>query len=162
MGIGHNLKVFFGFEEDQGHGSHEQYSSPDSGTEFRVPVRNTPKSAINTIQPKVKASAMHEIKVYEPKIYEDSLYIAGTLRDNRPVIVNLKNLDREAGKRLVDFVCGTTYAINGHMMKIGDNIFLFTPETILISDHDEKTTFEQGLDEERKETFFKRISPETF
>ncbi len=156
MGIGHNLKVFFGFEEDQGHHPQESHLM-DNNSEFRVPTRSSPKPPLATISPKIRPSGMNEIKVYEPRIYEDSLYIAGTLRDSKPVIVNLKNLDRETGKRLVDFVCGTTYAINGHMMKIGENIFLFTPETILISDHDEKTTFEQGLDEERKETFFKRI-----
>jgi cell division inhibitor SepF len=100
----------------------------------------------------------NEIKVLEPRVYEDSLNISMYLRENVPVIINLKYLDSDASKRLIDFVCGTAYAINGHMMKIGENIFLFTPSNILIADSGEKTDFEQGLEQEEKEIFFKKTA----
>ena len=67
-------------------------------------------------------------------------------------------MDGTAGKRLIDFVCGTAYAINGHMMKIGENIFLFTPANVLIVDSGEKTMFEQGVEQEEKEVFFKKVA----
>ena len=102
--------------------------------------------------------ASSEIKVLEPRIYEDSLNIASYLRENKPVIVNLKFLDTDSGKRLIDFICGTAYAINGHMMKIGENIFLFTPANVLIANSEEKTTFEQGIDNSEKDVFFKKVS----
>ena len=53
------------------------------------------------------------------------------------MVINLKHLDPNEGTRLIDFVCGTAYAIDGHMIKIGDSIFLFTPSNILISDVEE-------------------------
>ena len=99
-----------------------------------------------------------EIKVVEPRIYEDSLNIAMFLRENIPVLVNLKFLDNPSSKRLIDFVCGTAYAINGHMLKVGENIFLFTPAHVLIVDAEDKTTFEKGLEQEEKEVFFKRTA----
>jgi len=99
---------------------------------------------------------MTEIKIEEPRIYEDSLNIATHLRSHKPVLVNLKYLDNDAGKRLIDFVCGTAYAINGHMLKVGESIFLFTPANVLIVDSEEKSTLEQGLEQEEKEVFFKQ------
>ena len=36
------------------------------------------------------------------------------------------------------------YAINGHMLKIGENIFLFTPESVLIVDSEDRMEFDQG------------------
>lgn len=86
-----------------------------------------------------------EIRVMEPRVYEDCLAISTFLRENKPVIVSLKYIDSQNGKRLVDFVCGTAYAIGGHMLKIGENIFLYTPEAVSIveghddlkADHDE-------------------------
>ena len=102
--------------------------------------------------------ASSEIKVLEPKIYEDSLNIAAYLRANKPVVVNLKYLYKQAGKRLIDFICGTAYAINGHMMKIGDHIFLFTPANVNIDNSEEKTSFEQGVEESEKEMFFKQAA----
>ena len=73
-----------------------------------------------------QSASVTEIRIEEPRIYEDSLNIATFLRELKPVIVNLKHLESDAGKRLIDFICGTAYAINGHMLKIGEQIFLFT------------------------------------
>ena len=60
----------------------------------------------------------------------------------------------QTGKRLIDFICGTAYAINGYMMKIGEHIFLFTPSAIKISSSEKEKTFEQGLDQEEKAVFY--------
>jgi len=90
----------------------------------------------------------YEVAVYEPKVYEDSLQIGTQLRKGNPVVINLIHLDQHDGTRLIDFVCGTAYAIDGHMLKIGESIFLFTPARILISNMEERehieSTFEGG------------------
>jgi len=73
-------------------------------------------------------------------------------------MINLKHLDPTEGTRLVDFVCGTAYAIDGHMTKIGDSIFLFTPGSIAITSAEESTSISEDLtyDESQKEVFFSR------
>ena len=43
-------------------------------------------------------------------------------------------------------------------MKIGENIFLFTPANVLIANSEEKTTFEQGIEEEEKQVFFNKAA----
>ncbi len=133
-----SMKVFFGFQDEtEGTVSAPNVTSAatkDNG-QGKPPVIKSFKGAI------VKGAGgfpSSEIKIEEPSIYEDSLTIATYLRDNKPVIVNVRNLDSNTGKRLIDFVCGTAYAINGHMMKIGDTIFLFTPENVLISDSEDR------------------------
>ena len=88
-----------------------------------------------------KSEGDYEVIIYEPKVYEDSLGISSEIRRGNPVIVNLKSLEPEEGTRLVDFVCGTAYAIDGHMIKIGESIFLFTPKNILITDMQGKEDF---------------------
>lgn len=99
-----------------------------------------------------------EIIMYEPKIYEDSLGISGSLRKGKPVIINLKHLEPVEGTRLIDFVCGTAYAIDGHMMKIGESIFLFTPGNIRITDAEEKASLGEEIAsiESQKEGYFIR------
>ncbi len=145
------MREFFGFEEDL----HDE--SPV--VQERQPVVKSFKgSLINPSSSLAQKFGASEIKVEEPRIYEDSLNIATCLREGKPVIVNLKYLDADSGRRLIDFVCGTAYAINGHMMKIGENIFIFTPSNIMIADASEKTTFEQGVEQEEKEVFFKRAA----
>ena len=117
-----SLKNFFGFEDSENDLSKET-----------TPQHTSQKSQFNITKPPInktthgKTSRLFEIRIEEPRIYEDSLSIAAQLRENTPVIINLKYLDTDTSKRLIDFVCGTAYAINGHMMKIGENIFIFTP-----------------------------------
>ncbi len=100
----------------------------------------------------------NEIMFYEPKVYEDSLNISTHLRAGSPVIINLKHLDPAEGTRLIDFVCGTAYAIDGHMMKIGESIFLFTPNSIGITAAEERASLgdELSFEREKRETFFSR------
>jgi cell division inhibitor SepF len=105
-----------------------------------------------------KAEGGSEIMFYEPKIYEDSLNISTNLRGGSPVIINLKHLDPAEGTRLIDFVCGTAYAIDGHMMKIGESIFLFTPSSIAINAEQERASLEEEIaaDRGKREHFFSR------
>ena len=149
MSLINELKQFFGFSDDE-------------------TSQNTPKNHQNQINKPFKGSlinsqnarpfAASEIKIIEPRVYEDSLNIAAFLRDNKPVIVNLKYLEADAGKRLIDFVCWTAYAINGHMMKLGENIFIFTPANVSIANTEEKSTLEQGIENSEKEIIFNQVA----
>lgn len=153
------MKVFFGFEEDEKENLIEEeinkLKAPKKEISAAPIIRGFKGTLLSgSAPPKLN---MSEIKIEEPRIYEDSLSIAANLRNNLPVIINLKHLDKENSKRLIDFVCGTAFAINGHMMKIGENIFVFTPNHIgIVEANKEKTPFEQGLEEEEKDSFFKK------
>ena len=92
-------------------------------------------------------NADYEIMVYEPKVYEDSLPMSAKLREGNPVIINLQYLEPTEGTRLIDFVCGTAYAIDGHMIKIGESIFLFTPNNIVIADLAERDSISSDIEE---------------
>ena len=138
------LKVFFGFETTP------QLPKATTVTAPKTPSIKTGFKATLVQAKNPQALSLSQIRIEEPRIYEDSLNIATYLRQQIPVIVNLKYLEAQAGKRLIDFVCGTSYAINGHMLKIGENIFLFTPNHIVISDASEKTTLERGVEESQQ------------
>jgi len=147
------IKEFFGFKEEDPTPLIEEKFTPTP----QKPISKVFKgSLINTKNAKYFSHS--EIKIEEPRIYEDSLSIASHLRNNTPVIVNLKYLESDSGKRLIDFICGTAYAINGHMVKIGENIFLFTPANMQIDATHEKTTLEEGIEQEEKEVFFRQVS----
>ena len=66
----------------------------------------------------------------EPRAYSESQQIADHLKKRNTVVVNLKRVTPEQGKRVIDFVSGTLYAIGGGMQKLGDGIFLCTPKNI--------------------------------
>jgi len=74
-----------------------------------------------------------KVVVMEPKTYEEVQAIADNLKNRKAVVVNLENADKELAKRVVDFVSGAVYALNGSSQKVGTGIFLFAPSNVDIS-----------------------------
>jgi cell division inhibitor SepF len=68
----------------------------------------------------------------EPRSYDEAQEIADHLRSRRSVVVNLQRVRTDQAVRIVDFLSGTVYALNGSISKLGGNIFLCTPDTVEI------------------------------
>lgn len=66
----------------------------------------------------------------EPRAYSESQQVADYLKRRVTVVVNLKRVTPEQAKRIVDFLSGTIYAIDGDLQKIGPGIFLCTPNNV--------------------------------
>ena len=143
-GLIKRAKAFIGLEEVDG--AIEEISTRE---EMNVETVLRPKKNKNS-------NSEYEIAIHEPKVYEDSLNISTQLRAGSPVVINLKHLDPTEGTRLIDFVCGTAYAIDGHMIKIGESIFLFTPSNIVISDLEDRGSIEESIIAEERSLFGRR------
>ncbi|MGI6609266.1 MAG: cell division protein SepF [Limnochordia bacterium] len=70
--------------------------------------------------------------VLEPHSFDDVQVICDHLKQRRPVIVSVEALDKELSRRVIDFVSGTTYAIDGQVQRVGDGIFVFAPSNVVI------------------------------
>lgn len=70
--------------------------------------------------------------LFEPRAYSESQQIADYLKNNSAVVVKLQRVTPDQAKRIVDFLSGTLYAINGDLQKLGGGIFLCTPNTIAV------------------------------
>ncbi len=87
--------------------------------------------------------------LFEPRAYSESQQIANYLKNNNSVIVNLKRLSPDQAKRIVDFLSGTIYAIEGGLEKLGGGIFLCTPKDVQV---DGKISFEENNGKGSKKT----------
>jgi cell division inhibitor SepF len=74
-----------------------------------------------------------KVMVMEPRVYEDVQVIADHLKNRRAVVINLESADKELSRRVVDFVSGCIYALNGSLQKVGAGIYLFVPSNVDIS-----------------------------
>jgi len=57
---------------------------------------------------------------------------ADGLKEGRSQIVNLERASPEICARVIDFLNGVTYALDGYVEKVGDKVYLFTPATVVI------------------------------
>ena len=83
----------------------------------------------------------YEVMVTEPRSYEDSISIVKHLKEKKTVVLNLHLLDKEQALRIVDFLCGATHALSGSQQKIGDSVFIFTPNNVALSAESQKSKF---------------------
>ena len=70
--------------------------------------------------------------LFEPRAYSESSQIVDYLKNRNTVIVNLKRVTPEQAKRIVDFLTGSLYAMNGNLQKLGGGIFLCAPNNVNI------------------------------
>ncbi|CAH1854358.1 cell division protein SepF [Convivina praedatoris] len=79
------------------------------------------------------ATISSKIALFEPKVYSDSRAIASQVLGGEAVIVNFTQIDEGQAKRILDFLGGSVYAVDGEIERIGQSIFLVTPNTFEIS-----------------------------
>ena len=78
-------------------------------------------------------NGMSEVVVMEPRSFEEMPQAIQALRERKSVVLNLNVMDPDQAQRSVDFVAGGTYAMDGHQERIGESIFLFTPNCVQVS-----------------------------
>ena len=106
-------KFFNGEEEIENVATEDEYYNVDA------------EAAIKNI-----AGNGNKMVLLEPRAYSESQQIADHLKCRNSVVVNLKRVTPDQGKRIVDFLSGTVYAIGGDLQKLGTGIFLCTPKNV--------------------------------
>ncbi len=79
------------------------------------------------------AAAKHEVVLFHAKAFGDATKAADELRVKKAVILNMENVDKALTRRVVDFLSGCVYAVDGKVKKIAQCTYLFCPSGINIS-----------------------------
>lgn len=101
---------------------------------FTNSYRNN-RSTSSKVMPMEKGRSVTdmEVRVMRPTSADSSKDIAEALLDGKTVLLNLEGLDIDIAQRIIDFVSGTTFAIDGNFQKVANYIFVITPENVDIS-----------------------------
>lgn len=86
-----------------------------------------------------------KMKICRPTTFEQSQEIANLLKEKNSVIVNLEYVNKDVARRVVDFISGATYAIDGHMEKISNSIFVVAPGNYEIANDTAKDEIKSKL-----------------
>ena len=65
--------------------------------------------------------------ISQPTTVEQSEEICNYLKERKSVIVNLEYVNKDVARRIVDFISGAVHALDGHIQKISNSIFLIAP-----------------------------------
>lgn len=71
--------------------------------------------------------------IYQPMAYDDTQSIIDNLKNRKAVVVNLEAVESDVAQRILDFMSGAAYAVNGNIHKISRGIFVLVPNNVDIS-----------------------------
>ena len=77
----------------------------------------------------VSLPAMQQIKmvISQPTSFEQSESICDLLKEKKSIIVNLEYVNKDVARRIIDVISGAVHALDGHIQKVSNSIFLIAP-----------------------------------
>lgn len=142
MAIKDSIKNFMGFNdgdddfiEDEGFEVERDYDKSRNRSFLR-------DRESNVVPMQQGGNRSMKLMVIEPASFEEAPRLVDSLKDRKPVILNLESLDQDVARKIFDFLSGAIYALNGNIQKIANNIFVFAPDNVDISADDRINDFE--------------------
>jgi cell division inhibitor SepF len=88
-------------------------------------------------------TAAFKLVVIEPSGFDECPKLVDSLKAKKPIIINLEKIETDTARKIFDFLSGATYALNGNVQKVANNIFVFAPENVdITAGNDNKGIFE--------------------
>ena len=164
MGVINKFKNLIGledYEEEQDDYEEEEYEQPkyrdrsssapaSSVGSGSLSSRYNTSNVISMQDKRIKAiTAAFKLVVIEPQGFDDCSGLVDSLKNRKPIIVNLEKLEPDLARKIFDFLGGATYALNGNVQKVANNIFIFAPENVAIAAENEHQpyNFSDGNDD---------------
>ena len=96
-----------------------------------TPANNNRRSGPARVVNLNNNSAMQVILV-KPDRFDTVSEIADHLRDKKAIVLNLESTNKDVARRLVDFLSGVAYALDGKIKKVAISTYILTPYNVEI------------------------------
>ena len=78
----------------------------------------------------MSTGAKQEVVLFRPTSFNDTSKAADDLRNRKAVLLNLENVDKAMSRRVVDFLSGCVYAVDGSVKKVAQSAYIFCPHNM--------------------------------
>ena len=132
MGLMNRLGDLFKSEEDFENEEFEEYEEEE---EVAAAAPASAPKAAPASRPTggISSGAALEMKVVKPERFDEVRTIGEHLLARRTVVLNLEDTNKETTKRIIDFLCGVVFAIDGQVKKVANATYVVTPKNVDVS-----------------------------
>lgn len=78
----------------------------------------------------IHSASSFKVVVTQPETFDDAQSACDHLKNKKPVIVNLEELDKDLAQRIIDFLSGAVYGLDGNIQKVSNGIFVVAPNNV--------------------------------
>ncbi|MBE6682630.1 MAG: cell division protein SepF [Ruminococcaceae bacterium] len=153
MGLMNRLgDLFKDGEEYEEYEENEEYEEEEE--EVAAPAA-APKAAPAASRPTggISSGAALEMKVVKPERFDEVRAIGEHLLARRTVVLNLEETNKETTKRIIDFLCGVVFAIDGQVKKVANATYVVTPKNVDVSGEQSEQPAEEPANKQPRELF---------
>lgn len=119
---------FVGWEdEEEGVEEHDEIKEEIQQPPF---LQNNLKKAQQNKVVNIHSTTQFKVVIMQPENMDDAQDICDHLKNKKPIVVNLDDLEKECAQRIVDFLSGSVYALDGNIQKVSSGIFLVAPNNV--------------------------------
>ena len=125
-------------EEEEDYDADDVYDYEDEEEEEQEPrgffgrKNNKDNKVVSMPQSQTNANAIKMV-ISQPTSFEQSDEICSFLKERKSIIVNLEYVNKDVARRIVDFISGGVYALDGYIQKVSNSIFLVAPSNYEIT-----------------------------
>ena len=127
-------------------------AAPKARPAFRIPKRELRRQvdaadAAEASAPSRRAApaqAKPQMFMASPKRFEDGAKLADSLLEGRTVLLNLENAGKVDARRLLDFMSGAAYALQGYVKRVSGSIYLVVPNGEEVTEADAVSQMESS------------------
>ncbi len=76
------------------------------------------------------SQAQMRVVVMQPQSFDEAKDITNHLKSEKPVVINLESVEKAVARRIIDFLSGAVYALDGDIQKVSNGIFIIVPSNI--------------------------------
>lgn len=119
------------------------YKSKRSFGDIERESQYSSKNVQTKVIPMNTGVSSSKMVITQPTCYDEVEGIGDYLRNKKSVIINLENVAKEDARRILDFLSGATFMVDGTIQKVSNLIYLITPKNVEIQNDLEKTQYKQ-------------------
>jgi cell division inhibitor SepF len=86
-------------------------------------------------------------RVVVPTSFNQAQTLADTFKGGQPVVMNLRQADREVSRRLIDFSSGLCYGLGGRMEKLDGQVYLVSPSSVEVTEDERERLRDRGYED---------------
>ena len=125
--------LFKGEEEYDENENYEEYEGEEEPEAAPVAAPVSRPAAAPRSTGSIASGSALEMKVIKPERYDEVKVIGEHLLARRTVVLNLEDTNKETTKRIIDFLCGVVFAIDGQVKKVSGATYVVTPKNVDVS-----------------------------
>jgi len=126
---------FVGWESEEEEEEEEEEELVDAEDESKEEVLQPQFLHANQRKQQGKVVNIHttsqfKVVIMHPETFDDAQDICEHLKSKKPVVVNLEDMEKESAQRVIDFLSGSVYALDGSIQKVSNGIFIIAPNNV--------------------------------